>query len=413
MRSVRLLVLVALSLTLPALSADKSSSLLTNLNNEFLNHSFRTKIVVGKYTTSATTNQQMHYVDTEILPDGGIRYLARGFWPAVHIAPVALTASFSKGAEVWICRIELKDDRIEFTASGSDSPNNLANEPKLKFMLGKGYESWDYPRIEAVISHVLAIERLEKLAQLQADYADLQRQLAEAKTAGSAIPAKDLDAQIANKQRLHDLYAKLAANRMGMAGVDQGDSESAGFSKSEAEVGVELQTLTAERSAQQKAQLAQAATALRQTYIVAKQQIRSTKNLQQRRDNIDQAKSALDTLKNNYLAQERLDSPMTADLSWVSDEERSLNAMTADLPNLEARQRLNELDAQYKVLEQKRSTLQTAYVNAGTEDKQVAAIALKKQLQMMYDNRIAADHAGSKTAAKQAAGLQLVIGHLE
>ncbi len=412
MRSVRLLVLFALSLTTAALSTDKPS-LLTNLNNEFLNQSFRTKIVVGKYTTSATTNQQMHYVDTEILPDGGVRYLARGFWPAMHIGPGALTASFSRGAEVWVCRIELKDDRIEFTVSGSDSPGNLANEPKLKFMLGKGYESWDYKRLEALISQVLTIERLEKLALLQADYADLQRQLAQAKTAGSAIPPNDLDAQIASKQRLHDLYAKLAANRMGMAGMGQGDLESAGFSKSEEEVGVELQKLTAERSAQQKAQLAQAATGLRQSYIVARQQVRSAKNLQQRRDNIDQAKNGLDALRNNYLAQEQLGAPMAADLSWVSDEERSLNAMTADLPNLEARQKLNELDAQYKVMEQKRNALQTAYVNAGAEDKQAAAIALKKQLQMMYDNRIAADRAGSKTAAKQAAGLQLVIGHLE
>jgi hypothetical protein len=399
-----------------ALHAEKSSHLLTNLNSEFLGKRFQTKLTVGRYATGLTTspNEQAHLVDTEVDVNGDIKYLVRGLWPAVRISQARVTASFAPGTRLWVWKIETKDDRIEFWLASSETQHTLATYGKLKFMLGKGYESWDYARIEGVIANSLRIERLERLAQLRTDYADLSRQLQAAKVADSSVPVSDLDAQIGSKRHLEDLYGKLAANRIEFASTGQSDTESANFKKEEDNVRAKLNDLVAQRKSQQQSKLNENASALRGRYLALKQQISATRNLQQRQEKIDEAKKNLDELKANYSQQQALGSSVTAsDLAWVSTEDRALDAFAADIPNLEAKQRSNELDAQYRAMEQKRNVLQAAYMKAaGTPEQAAAGDALKKHLQVMYENRMVAERAGSKTAKQQAAGLQMVIQHL-
>jgi hypothetical protein len=136
--------------------------------------------------------------------------------------------------------------------------------------------------------------------------------------------------------------------------------------------------------------------------------------LQHRQDDIAAAKTILGDLKSNYTQQQALGFLVPpADLSWLDTESKTLDSLLADVPNMEARLNLNGLEVQYKAMEQKRNALQAAYMKAaGTPDQTAAADALKKHLRLMYDNRIAAERAGSKSAKQQAAGLQMVMQHL-
>jgi len=402
-------------------STDRTSSeelypLPGNLNNEFLGKSFQTKLAVGRYATGLTTspNEQRRLIDTEVDTNGDVKYLVRGLWPAVHISQGRVTAIFAPGTPLWVWKIELKDDRIEFSLSSSEATHNPATEAKLKFMLAKGYESWDYARIEGVIANSLRIERLERLAQLRTDYTDLSRQLQAAKLADSSVPANDLDAQIASKQHLEDLYGKLAANRIEFASMGQTDTESANFTKEEDTVRADLSNLAARRKSQEQSKLKEDASAIKGKYLALKPQISATRNVQQRQEKIGEGKKDLDELRANYSQQQALGSSVSAsDLAWVSSEGHALDVLLTDIPNLEAKQRLNELDGLYRTMEQKRNLLQASYMKAaGTPEQAAAADALKKHLLLMYDNRVAAERAGSKSAKQQAAGLQMVIQHL-
>lgn len=426
MRSTRPLTLVVLLSMTTALYAAKSSSLLTNLNSEFLGQSFPIKHRVGRYVGSISSGEQYRLVDTEVDINGNIKYLARSggggvitLGPSQHISENQMTASFDPGARLWVWKIELKDDRIEFWLSSSETTHTVATYAKLKFMFGKGYESWDYGRFEAIIGNSLRIERLEKLAQLKTDYTDLKRQLEAAKSTDSSIPAKNLDGQISSKQHLQVLYEKLVANRLEIASMGQSDTESATFRKEVDAIRIDVAQLQEQRKSQRGAELAANATAVRERYVNLKQRISTTRSnnklqLQHRQDDIEAAKKILGDLKSNYTQQQALGFLVPpADLSWLDTESKTLDSLLADVPNMEARLNLNGLDVQYKAMEQKRDALQAAYMKAaGTPDQTAAADALKKHLRLMYDNRIAAERAGSKIAKQQAAGLQMVIQHL-
>jgi hypothetical protein len=403
-----------------ALHAEKSSPLLTNLNSEFLGKSFQTKLKVGSNATGLTdsSNEQRHLIDTEVDINGDVKYLARGLWPPLRISQDRVTALFAPGTPLWVWKIELKDDRIEFSLSSSETTHTVATYAKLKFMLGKGYESWDYGRIEAIIANSLRIEHLEKLAQLKADYTDLKRQLEAAKSTDSSVPAKDLDGQISSKQHLQVLYEKLVANRLEIASMGQSDTESATFRKEADAIRIDVAHLQEQRKSQRRAELAANATAVKEQYVSLKQRISTTPSnklhLQHRQDDIAAAKKILGDLKSNYTQQQALGFLVPpSDLSWLDTESKTLDSLLADVPNMEARLNLNALEVQYKAMEQKRTALQAAYMKAaGTPDQTAAADALKKHLRLMYDNRIAAEHAGSKGAKQQAAGLQMVMQHL-
>jgi hypothetical protein len=420
-RSIRVVALLAVFSITAALHAEKSSPLLTNLNSEFLGKSFQTKLKVGSNATGLTdsSNEQRHLIDTEVDINGDVKYLARGLWPTLRISQDRVTALFAPGTPLWVWKIELKDDRIEFSLSSSETTHTVATYAKLKFMLGKGYESWDYGRIEGVIANSLRIEHLEKLAQLKADYTDLTRQLEAAKLTDSSVSAKDLDGQISSKQHLQVLYEKLVANRLEIASMGQSDTESATFRKEADAIRIDVAQLQEQRKSQRRAELAANATAVRQRYVSLKQRISTTPSnnklqLQHRQDDIAAAKKILGDLKSNYTQQQALGFLVPpADLSWLDMESKTLDSLLADVPNMEARLNLNALEVQYKAMEQKRNALQAAYMKAaGTPDQTAAADALKKHLRLMYDNRIAAERAGSKSAKQQAAGLQMVMQHL-
>ena len=420
MRSIRVVALLAVFSITAALHAEKSSPLLTNLNSEFLGKSFQTKLKVGSSATGLTdsSNEQRHLIDTEVDINGDVKYLARGLWPPQRISQDRVTTLLAPGTPLWVWKIELKDDRIEFSLSSSEATHTVATYAKLKFMLGKGYESWDYGRIEAIIANSLRIEHLEKLAQLKTDYTDLTRQLEAAKLTDSSVPAKDLDGQISSKQHLQVLYEKLVANRLEIASMGQSDTESATFRKGADAIRIDVAQLQEQRKSQRRAELAANATAVRQQYVSLKQRISTTpsnnKQLQHRQDDIAAAKKILGDLKSNYTQQQALGFLVPpADLSWLDTESKTLDSLLADVPNMEARLNLNGLEVQYKAMEQKRNALQAAYMKAaGTPDQTAAADALKKHLRLMYDNRIAAERAGSKSAKQQAAGLQMVMQHL-
>lgn len=411
MRSIRLVVPLLFLLFAATISSQQVPSLLASLNNEFMGRPFTAKILIGRSTTRATTSGQAHIVDTEVDAGGGVNYLVRGLWPAVHIGVGGITMSYGPGKQLYISKVELKDDRIEFTVS--QSPNALRTDPRLKLMLGKGYEGWEYSRIEEVASHALRIERLEIVAHLRSEYGNLQTQLAAAKSADSSISAADLDAQIASKERLADLYKALASNRMELAAQGHPDTESTAFLKQEQQMRADIARLTQLRTAAEQSKLAQSANEIKQQYLTLKQQISSTHNVDQKREKLQRAKQMLDDLGGNYSHQQALGVNVDAETAWLAIQEQTLERSSADLLNQAQRQHQNDLESQYRAMQQKREILQTAFNNADQSQKSAAGTALLRQLQQMRDNRISAATAGSEKARKEAEGLNMVIQHLQ
>jgi hypothetical protein len=95
-----------------------------------------------------------------------------------------------------------------------------------------------------------------------------------------------------------------------------------------------------------------------------------------------------------------------ADEEWVKQARLQLVALQGGLESDKERVVSVELEGQFKDMELRRVQLQSAYVSAfGTPREGAAVAALKGHIRAMYENRIAAAKAGSRTAATRAAQL--------
>ena len=143
--------LAAVALNASANSA-KSNDLQRQLNAEFKGKSFPTKILLGSYVVTTENGQECYkMVDTELSPDGSIQYQTRKgcFTPSgwvigselfsknYYLDASRLTARVLAGTQVWVRKVECKDNRIEFDLSTSAQTNDINGYARIKFMLGQ------------------------------------------------------------------------------------------------------------------------------------------------------------------------------------------------------------------------------------------------------------------------------------
>lgn len=395
------------------------------LKAEFESRAYAARLPLGSYVVAVhpDTGQQLpRLVDTEYFPDGSVKYyVCRGFAGSVRVtdllvkgyyASPASVAIHPPGTQLWVTKVEMKDDRIELTLSRNPAQTTARDYAKLKVMLGRGYQSSDYEKVVGVIARALKVDRFERLYALADSYLQLKVALGNAEREYQATRPDEVDARLAAATRLQQVCRSLADNRAQFAALGQTDAEGPALQARASELDAEIGRI---RAAQAAARLktfqdrcsASLATARSTGAAGRALTVASDADWQRKSDWISKYEAALEDVRKSHKAlTEAGGSPPPADVQWADEEQRGLARARQDLARARGRLALAELDARFRALELRRAQLQEAYMKGfGSGQERVLLQNLASHLQEMYRNRLEAEKAGSKTAAAQAAQL--------
>lgn len=426
-------VAIAVAVLVSPVAADKKSDALrARLNSEFVGKSYSTKILLGSfwsYFDSSVQRNCTRLIDTEFSSDGSIKYLARhgcleislSMLPsASYIRPDVITGVQKPGTTVWVRKIDLKDDRIEFLLSTQPNSNAFATYAKIKFMLGRGYQDWEYKVLVGVFARALRIESFERLLTLEADVAALKDKLptAEASYHAATGPAS---AKLKAARDLRDLLAKLAQNQSAYSAAGGTRADSADYLGRAKSLDVEIASLEAEAKKEEVAKLrvrlqANISEATQIKAVLRKEPpAPATVTEWQRRS------EALARYQRVLQEREILCSDLQAagepvpetDLEKLNQEEQEATHYGEALERDRQRAQLGEVNSEYREMGRRRVQLLDAYTKAfGTPQERPALQALIAHLRRMSENRRTASKLGSATAANEAAQIEREIDKL-
>lgn len=410
--------LLLLLLVSSPLLARKPSPLLTQLKAEFSDKEFTTKVPFGSSTTVAYEDggSENRFVDTEVYPGGGVRYLVRrglrlggprtgNFYLSLEQMGSALPA----GTTVRVTRLEMMEDRIEFFLKGGPG----SSYAKLKVMLGRGFESsYDLEKVLTVVSGALRLERFEQLQALKAEYPQLKQKLATAE-AGFKGPQTDARSKLEAGRQVQDVLGQLLENRKSYDSLTATvqDPEADQYGREAADLGKTVEALDQEARKERVGEIRQG---LKSEEAQA-EQLKS--QLQAKPSSVAEWERAMDLQKGLYQTitlRQALLQELTQLGELASVEESA--AIQADIAEAQRirealqsqRQALDlaDLEARYHKMSEKRAQLLDSYTRAfGTPKQALESARLTGHLQQMYENRLAAQKLGSDKAAGQAAAL--------
>jgi hypothetical protein len=433
MRKYLILTILCLWMAHPVLAKD--DPLQARLSAEFQGHSFATKVLLGSYVTvrHPRTGQQMaRLIDTEFSPDGSLRYLVRhGYWnssgepydvltPSFYIDAAQMTGTVSPGTGVTVTKVVLKDDRIELLLSTSPDGTTVQSYAKLKYMLPKGYRGWEYDVVAEVIARALSVDRFEKLYVLNADYNRLKNELPTAETDYKHLENSNPSDRLTAATHLHQVLQDLASNRIEFAGLGHPENESAqlqGRAKAlEPEIKSLEETVHKQRTAELETKAASdLAEAGRTRAELQRIKVSSQTDWQKKSDLLTREESLLRDVQTDYEQLAAAGAPASApELKELQQELQDVQVMRTALEEDRGRVGALELENQYRSMERRRVELQAEYMKAFGSSKEHATLeTLAAHLRQMYQNRLAAQQAGSKTAANQAAQLLNALNKLQ
>lgn len=412
----------------PAAAQKKPSALQSRLESEFLGKPFATKVLLGafiSYYNDELKQNCTQLIDTEISTEGSVAYLARqgcprglvwaGNW---YVRPDAMTGKHRIGSQLWVWKIELKDDRIEFWLRSAPDSNLVKDYAKLKFMLGKGYQSWDYDAVLNQIVQALKVESYERALALKAEFAELSAQLAEAERNYQSQSA-NLSARLAAATTLANLLRKLAENRSAYKALGREVADPEVYMRRAHELESEIQGMEQE-ARKEKAdgirQSLQKVTA-QADQLKGKLQAPPPTTLSEwtsRLEVLNQYKQNLLQQRTLMTALKDLGEPVSPaewteleeNLGWSEDTGTQLMQVRTSLES-------EELNRDFRDMEPERRRLLDRYTRAfNTPQERPILEALLAHLRRMLDNRLAAERLGSKTASGQADQLRKEIEKL-
>jgi len=423
-------VLLAVTLVVsPATAQKKTSALQSQLESDFLGKPFVTKVSLGAYVRNYYSDLQRdctRLIDTEVSPDGSVDYLVRRGCqeflypvpPNFYIRPDAMTGRHQVGSQVWVSKIELKNDRVEFWLQSTPNSNLVKDYAKLKFMFGKGYQSWEYDAILNEIAQALKVESYERALTLKAEFGELSAQLVEAEIKYQS-QSTSASARLAAGTRFANLLRKLAENRSAYKTLGREDADPEVYMRRAHELESEIQGL--EQEVRKKK-----AEGIRQSLQRESTQADELKTELQAPapTTLSEWESRVETLNryNQVLLQQRTLMTALKDLGepvspaeWTELEENLGWAEDTGnrLTNVRTSLELEELNRDFRAMERERLRLLDAYTRAfDTRQEQPALEALLVHLRRMLDNRLAAERLGSETASGQATRLRKEIEKL-
>ncbi len=420
MRKIQFMALACCLLAAP-LWPDKAgkATLQLQLIKEFQGRAFVTKVRLGSYMVFYHPDFRENVarlIDTEYSPDGTIDYYVRRgvaggrdiLRPGFYIRPDAMDGVFEPRAQVWVTKVELKDDRVEFFLSRRPGGTAVADYGKLKFMLGKGYEAKAYEDLVELFAGALRIERMEQRLALQQKHRYLQRGRSAAEQQYQAATAAQPRLEAATK--LREAYAALAQNRIEFAKTGRAEEDSGGLTRRTAELDSEIEGLRKvvreerTRGLRSEAEAALAEARRLDPGLKGTLRARTTAEWQNKQTLLAQHRGELAKLASSHSQLRELGAPVAeAEAAYLRQAEAAAESIEAALERERAGLHMKELDDQHRQLVRKRLGLNQAYLRAfGTPQEHSAMQALADHLRSMYENRLAAESAGSKTARAQA-----------
>jgi hypothetical protein len=414
------------TLSSSSVAEKKPLPLQSRLESEFLGKPFVTKILLGAYVRyyySEVQRDCTRLIDTELSPGGSPEYLVRRGCqeflypvpPNAYVRPDAMTGAHQVGSQVWVWKIELKDDRIEFWLRSAPNSNLVKDYAKLKLMLGKGYRSWNYDAILDQIAQALRVESHERALALRAEFDHLSGQLVTAEQDYEA-QGSTTSARLAAAARLADLLRRLAANRSQFTalGRDEGDPEE--YLPRLREVEAAIQELEQQARQQRVDELRQSlgVEAAQASKLKAELQAPSPTTLAQweaRQQALGRYKEVLGRQRALVTSLTSLGEPVPPEemteleqnLRWAADNERELALVREGLE-------LRSLDTDFRAMQQERQRLLDRYTRAfNTPQERPALEAFLAHLRRMLENRLAAERMGGEAAAQQAEQLRKEI----
>ena len=418
------------ALVTPAVADKKSDALQAKLKSEFVGRSYRTKILLGSfwnYCDSSVQRNCTRLIDTEFNSDGSTKYLARrgcleitiSMLPsASYVGPDVITGVQQPGTTVWVRKVELKDDRIEFFLSSQPNSNATATYAKIKFMLGRGYQDWEYKTIVGVVARALRVESYERLLALEAEYTALKSELAtaEANYRGATSPASG---KLQAAKDLRDLLAKLAQNQSAYVAAGGTPADIADYLGRAKALDPEVASLEAEARKARIQELrvrlqANTSEATQIKALLPKEPSATMTDWQRRSEALahyQQVLQAREILCSELQAAG--ESVPEADLEKLQQEEQEATHYGEALERDRQGLHLAEVNSEYREMGRRRVQLLDAYTKVfGTPQERPALQALIAHLERMRENRQAASSLGSATAAAEVAQIEREIQKL-
>lgn len=428
MRLKSLTLIVALALAIPAAAGEKKkqSPIQGRLESEFLGKPFQTKIRLGSYVRLASDCFRL--IDTEYSTGGTVRYQARRgcylqtgklgrepFAPNFYVDPGKITKAVSPGAKVSVGKIDLMDDRVELWLAADLRGHPVDSYAKIKFMLGKGYQGWDYDRLLEVIAQALRVESLERVAALEAEFSDLRGKLAEAETRQRTAsgPASE---RLQAASRLRDLLQETARNRSAWISAGRADPDAGTYLERAAALDADITRLQAqarnERMEATRALLrANAAEGAKLKTVLEQPPPSALAEWERRSQSLEDYGRLLDERRPLYAALEKEgETGVAGELDKLQQELKDTGRLKASLARSRQEIQVAELNTDYREMTRKRAKLLDAYTRGfGSAQEKPALQALIAHLEQMRQNRTAAQQLGDSAAATELSRLQAEI----
>jgi len=420
-RWIMILLAIAATFFVPRAAANKKSDALrASLNSEFMGNPFETKIPLGSYWVYFDTNFQTNctrLIDTEFEPDGSTRYLARygcleglSFTgpSASYVGLDVITLVQKPGTRVWVRKIDLKDNRIEFELRIDPNSNSAASYAKIKFMFGKDYQDKDYNALRMVIAHALRVEALERLLMLDSEFSELKEKLP-ALEAAYRSASGPTGAKLEAARRLRNVLNELSRNRNAyvFAGgqiPDKSDCSSRSQTLDREIAALELEQRKEEIGTLQDELQANISESGQAKVVLQGTLLATPAELQKFADALARYRQLLQERDSLY---SRLESAGNAVPGSGRDEllqeNQEANGYAEALESARPHVQRAGLNSEYREMLRRRSQLLDAYTRAfGTSEERHALQALITHLKRMTENRKDAAKLGDANAEREA-----------
>ena len=424
-----LLILCVAAASAAAAPPKKNPDVERAVKSELLNKVFTTKILVGSYIPcpKSVRNDAIKPVDTELSPDGSIKYYARAncFYPGGMMFDLAksyvgtgqLSGMLPSGTSVWVRGVDFQEDRVEVRLSANNNDNSEGSG-KIKYMLGASYRTLSEDELMEAINHGIRIPAFEKLDQLKTEFEALHANLEQAENKYNA-PGGTAALRLANAISLKQILENIQKNRTEFTALGKSDPQALSYSEKLSSLGPEITRLTEEASKERVSQVRDQLQAQLQDISTIQTQVRQKPpstmgEWQQKSDNLDKYSTLLNERQKllDELQNEK-EPPSPDDVKIISESRVEIQAARASLQN-EHQQielalqnehqqiELADLTARYRDLTEKRKQMLNAYLLAfGTAKEKAALQNLIAVLDQMVTNRDRAATLGDKTAATQ------------
>lgn len=414
--------LLLLLLPSPLLATKQESPLLTQLGAEFQGKEFTTKIALGSttrhlYALYGGQETATHFIDTELYPNGSIRYLVRGIRVmrpgagGFYVPLNQVDSTLAVGTVVRVTKLEMKEDRIELFLKGVPGDAYA----KLKVILGKGFEgSYNLEAVLGIVSRALRLERFERLQTLKAEYPQLKEKLATAESRYKAAQG-DARSRLQTAQQFQNVLQELVKNRTDYDSLTQtaSDPERDQYARQAADLEKSIQALDQEAKKQRAEEIRKTLSAEAEEAAHIRAQLRQKKpgglaEWEQQMASLQRWEELLHRCQTLHGELAGLgQSPPASEVDAVRQSFQDVQTLRAGLEAQRQGLQLVELDNQYRDMDRTRRQLRDLYTRAfGTPRQRPEGEKLYIHLRRMHENRTAVQNLGSNQAEAQAADLR-------